>query len=160
MAATNEQILAMPIAPRTMRVVCSVLVRRCLGRSMLGRERRLVIVEHHEQSWHENRPGSHIQLIADSTAGVSGLAVVNQVCQPGVGAPSHVHDFEEILTVVEGSAEIWVCGERRVVGPGSSAFVPTGAVHGFRNVGTGLLRLEAVIASTQLHATFVDDPDG
>jgi mannose-6-phosphate isomerase-like protein (cupin superfamily) len=116
----------------------------------------LVIVEHHEQPWRENRPGSRIQLIADPTAGVSGLAVVNQICQPGVGAPSHRHEFEEILTVVEGSAEIWVGAERRVVGPGASAFVPTGALHGFRNVGTGVLRLEAVIASTELRATFVD----
>ena len=43
-----------------------------------------------------------------------------------------------------------------VVGPGETAFVRRGAVHGFINVGSGVLKLEAVIAATELRATFVD----
>jgi quercetin dioxygenase-like cupin family protein len=114
-----------------------------------------MFVEHSGQAWAENRPGSRIQLIADPTASVAGLALLNQECQPGVGAPSHTHEFEELLTVAEGSAEVWVNDQRRVVGPGATVFVPTGAVHGFRNVGQGLLRMQAVIAARELRARFL-----
>src|SRR5262245_42114819 len=93
------------------------------------------IVEHAGQTWRENRPGSRIQIIADPTAGESSLALVNQVCDPGVGAPSHTHEFDEILTILEGSAELWAGATRLTVGPGTSAFVRAGTVHGFRNVG-------------------------
>ena len=115
----------------------------------------MTIVEHHSQPWRDNRLGSRVQLIVDAAAGVTALALVNQVCEPGVGAPSHTHEFEEIVTVVEGSAEVWVAGQRQVIGPGTSVFVRPGAVHGFRNVGDEPLRVQAVIASTELRATYV-----
>jgi mannose-6-phosphate isomerase-like protein (cupin superfamily) len=73
-----------------------------------------------------------------------------------VGAPSHTHEFEEVLTVVEGTAQAWIDDSREIVGPGTSIFVPTGAVHGFRNVGDGLLKLQVVIAALELRATFVE----
>jgi quercetin dioxygenase-like cupin family protein len=117
---------------------------------------RVVLVEHDGQAWRENRPGSEIQLIADPTASVSGLALLNQVCEPGVGAPSHTHEFEEILTVLEGSAEIWIGAERHTVGPGTSVFVPTGAVHGFVAVGDARLKLQAAIAAHELRAQFLE----
>jgi mannose-6-phosphate isomerase-like protein (cupin superfamily) len=115
----------------------------------------MTIVKHNDRSWTENRSGSALQFIVDPTGGVSGLALFNQECRPGVGAPSHSHEFEEILTVVEGTAEVWVDHERVVVGPGTTVFVRTGAVHGFVNVGDGPLRLQAVIAGTELRATFL-----
>jgi quercetin dioxygenase-like cupin family protein len=114
-----------------------------------------VTVEHSRQSWRENRPGSRIQLVVDPTGSVSGLGLLNQECQPGVGAPSHTHDFEEVLTVMAGTAEVWVGAEHHVVGPGTTVFVPTGAVHGFRNVGADLLRVQGIIAATELRATYL-----
>ena len=77
---------------------------------------------------------------------------------PGVGAPSHTHEFEEILTIVEGTAEVWLDNARQVVGPGTTIFVRTGAIHGFLNVGSGPLKLQAVIAATELRATFLEPP--
>jgi quercetin dioxygenase-like cupin family protein len=114
------------------------------------------IIVHEGQAWRENRAGSRIQLLADPTASVSGLALVNQICQPGVGAPSHFHEFEEIITVVDGSAEVWVDGERRIVGPGTSVFIGAGTVHGFRNIGDGTLSIQAAIASVELRATYLE----
>jgi quercetin dioxygenase-like cupin family protein len=119
------------------------------------RPRHMSIVVHEDQDWRENRAGSRIQLLADPTKSVSGLALVNQICQPGVGAPSHVHEFEEIITVVDGSAEVWVGQERRIVGPGTSVFIGAGTVHGFRNTGDGRLSVQAAIASTELRATYL-----
>jgi mannose-6-phosphate isomerase-like protein (cupin superfamily) len=116
----------------------------------------MVIVKHKGQAWREGRPGSQLQLIVDPAGSVSGLALLNQECRPGVGAPSHTHEFEEILTIFEGTAEVWVDDARQVVGPGTSVFVRTGAIHGFVNVGGGPLKLQAVIAATELRATFLD----
>jgi len=116
----------------------------------------MVIVKHTGRPWTESRPGSRIQLIADPTGSVSGLALLNQECRPGVGAPSHTHEFEEVLTIVEGTAEVWVDNARQVVGAGKTVFVRAGAIHGCVNVGDGLLKLEAAIAATELRATFVD----
>jgi len=115
----------------------------------------MIIVNHNGQAWSGNRPGSQVQLIADPTGSVSGLALLNQDCRPGVGAPSHTHDFEEILTIMAGRAEVWVDDTRQIVGPGTSVFVRTGAIHGFVNVGTEPLKLQAVIAATELRATFL-----
>ena len=114
------------------------------------------VVQHEDQLWLDRRPGSRLQVIVDPTGGVSGLALLNQECAPGTGAPSHTHEFEEVLTIVEGAAEVWVDGERATVGPGVSAFIPAGAVHGFVNVGGGPLKLHGVIAATELSAVFLE----
>ena len=97
-----------------------------------------------------------MRVIADPTGAVNGLAVLDQECAPGVGAPSHTHEFEEILTIVEGSAEVWIGDQRKVVGPSTSVFIPTGAIHGFRNVGDTTLRLVGTIAATELRAKFLE----
>jgi len=114
------------------------------------------VVRSSDQPWRESRPGSRLQRIVDPSGGVSGLGLLNQECEPGVGAPSHTHEFEEVLTVVAGTAEAWIDDVREIVGPGTSIFVPTGAVHGFRNVGDGVLKLQVVIAALELRATFID----
>ncbi len=120
----------------------------------------MVIVTHNHQVWNESRPGSRLQLIVDPTGSVTGLALLNQECRPGVGAPSHTHEFEEMLTIMEGTAEVWVDDARQVVGPGTTVFVRTGAIHGFVNVGGGPLKLQAVIAGTALRATFLEPGTG
>ena len=43
------------------------------------------------------------------------------------------HTVEEVLTVLDGCAEIWVGEERTTVMDGQSVIVPAGQRHGFRN---------------------------
>jgi quercetin dioxygenase-like cupin family protein len=115
------------------------------------------IVEHHVCPWGPGSAGrgSRIRAIADPTGAVAGLTLFHQECDPGVGAASHTHDFEELITVVEGRAEVWLGEQRQVIGPGTTVFIPTGVVHGFVNAGTDLLKLQFVIAANQLRATFL-----
>jgi quercetin dioxygenase-like cupin family protein len=113
------------------------------------------IVDHQQQPWSERRPGSRLRVIADPLRDVNGLALLHQECEPGVGAPSHTHEFEEILTIVAGVAEVWIDTERQVIQPGTSVFVRAGVVHGFVNVGDGPLKLDGVIAARELRATFL-----
>ena len=69
------------------------------------------------------------------------------------GAPTHSHPVEEVLTVREGEAEMWIDEQRVIVSAGQSLTVPAGRKHGFRNSGNGTLHLHAVLASPIFEAT-------
>ena len=116
-------------------------------------------VEQNPIPWRQNRPGSRIRTITDATGSAAPtadhLALIEQICEPGIGAPMHWHDFDEVLEVVEGTAEVWIGEERRTVGPGVSAFMPAGVRHGFRNIGQVLLRIRGAFAARELVTYFV-----
>ena len=58
--------------------------------------------------------------------------------------------------VLEGEAEVWIEDERRRVTAGQSVVVPAGRKHGFHNSGTGLLRVQAILASPVFEAAYDD----
>lgn len=47
----------------------------------------------------------------------------------------HVHAEEEFFFVLEGTVELYLNGQREVVGPYSSFYCPPNSEHGIRNVG-------------------------
>ncbi|HEU5107923.1 MAG TPA: cupin domain-containing protein [Micromonosporaceae bacterium] len=55
-----------------------------------------------------------------------------------------VHDVDQILTFVSGTAEALVGGERRDVAQGDLVVVPAGSEHNFRNTGPNPLVLYTV----------------
>jgi quercetin dioxygenase-like cupin family protein len=56
---------------------------------------------------------------------------------PGYVAPRHTHPGEEIIYVIEGSLEYEIDGKISKVKAGDVLFVPAGAIHTARNVGSG-----------------------
>jgi len=56
---------------------------------------------------------------------------------PGYVAPRHTHPGEEIIYVIEGSLEYEIAGKVARVKAGDVLFVPAGAVHTAKNVGSG-----------------------
>ena len=54
------------------------------------------------------------------------LCVFQQWCDPGKGAPTHLHAVEEVLTVLDGEAEIWIEEERTRLTAGQSMVDPGG----------------------------------
>jgi quercetin dioxygenase-like cupin family protein len=57
---------------------------------------------------------------------------------PGYASPRHTHPGEEIIYVLEGTLEYEIAGQpRRAVKPGDVLFVPAGAIHSAKNVGSG-----------------------
>ena len=57
---------------------------------------------------------------------------------PGVLAPRHRHPGEEIIYVLEGSLEYQLDGQPPVtLKAGEVLFIPAGAIHSAKNVGTG-----------------------
>jgi mannose-6-phosphate isomerase-like protein (cupin superfamily) len=99
------------------------------------------------------RPGVETRMLISARNGAAQLCIFEQWVAPGLGAPTHSHPVEEVLTVREGEAEMWIDDERLVVQAGQSLIVPAGRKHGFRNSGNAMLHLHAVLASPIFEAT-------
>lgn len=99
------------------------------------------------------RPGVETRMLVSASNGAAQLCIFEQWVAPGTGAPTHSHPVEEVLTVREGEAEMWIGEQRLNVTAGQSLIVPAGRKHGFRNSGTGTLHLHAVLASPVFDAT-------
>ena len=123
------------------------------------------IVEHDQQPWTETRPGVQWRFIAGrATSDVEdhigpGLTMFHQAFEPGYGVPRHLHTSgDEILTILEGEAEVLLDKEARLAGVGASIVVPAGTVHSFRNTGPGRLEVQCVLNVDAMRAEFLEDP--
>jgi len=75
------------------------------------------------------------------------LLLVRAHMPPGEAHLFHRHpSAEEVIYVLEGRAEQWVGRERRVLGPGDVAHIPTDVVHATLNAGDGVLRFLAILS--------------
>ena len=99
------------------------------------------------------RPGVETRMVVSARNGAAYLCIFEQWVTIGAGAPTHAHPVEEVLTVREGEAEMWIDEERVIVSAGQSLIVPAGRKHGFRNSGNLTLHLHAVLASAAFEAT-------
>jgi quercetin dioxygenase-like cupin family protein len=102
------------------------------------------------ESW---RTGVETRMVVSRVNGATQLCIFEQWVAPGHGAPTHSHPVEEVLTVREGEAEMWLDDEREIVAAGQSLIVPAGRQHGFRNSGTTTLHIHAVLASPVFEQT-------
>lgn len=85
--------------------------------------------------------------------GQNGAMPGEQFCQgyvviyPGGGIPEHEHETVESYTILQGTGEIEVNGEKQMVKQGDCIFIPSGQTHGLINTGT-----------EDLHMMFVYSP--
>src|SRR5215203_4034034 len=114
------------------------------------------IIDHEAQEREQWRPGVVTQIRISAETGTESLCVFEQWCDPGCGAPTHLHVVEEVLTVREGLAEIWVGDDRASVTAGQSVIIPAGYPHGFRNTGETTLHMEAILAAPIFEAASDD----
>jgi mannose-6-phosphate isomerase-like protein (cupin superfamily) len=114
------------------------------------------VVDHAGQEREQWRPGVLTRMRVSALTGAAQLCVFEQWCDPGCGAPTHLHAVEEVLTVLAGHAEVWVGQERATVTAGQSVIVPAGHWHGFRNSGEVVLHLEATLAAPMFEAASTD----
>ena len=99
------------------------------------------------------RLGVETRMLVSARNGAAQLCIFEQWIAPGAGAPTHSHPVEEVLTVREGEAEMWMDERRVVVSAGQSLIVPAQRQHGFRNSGATMLHIHAVLASPVFEAT-------
>ena|SRR5471032_3398641 len=104
-------------------------------------------VDHNTQPREVWRPGVETQMQVSALTGAAQLCIFEQWIAPAAGAPPHSHPVEEVLTVLEGEAEISIGESKIVLAGGQSLIVPAGQVHGFLNIGATTLHMHAVLAS-------------
>src|SRR5947209_20521344 len=112
------------------------------------------IVDHERQSREQWRAGVMTRMRVSAIAGAVQLCIFEQWCEPHCGAPTHLHAVEEVLSVLEGRAEIWVGDAKAVLTKGQSVVVPAGCRHGFNNIGDAALHVRATLAAPIFEAAF------
>ena len=114
------------------------------------------VIDHERQSRDEWRAGVTTRMRVSAVTGAAQLCIFEQWCEPGTGAPAHLHAVEEVLTVLQGEAEFWLDDEHSHLSAGESVIVPAGRKHGFSNVGRGTLHVQATLAAPIFEASFDD----
>jgi len=91
--------------------------------------------------------GPHEWLSRPGITAAEQLLLVRVRMPPGRAHQYHRHPaMEEIIYVLEGTAEQWVDRDRRVLGPGESAHIPRDVVHGTYNAGQDALVFLAILS--------------
>ena len=114
------------------------------------------VITHADMDVVEWRQGVETRMLVSALTGSMQLCIFEQICDPGLGAPTHLHAVEEVLTVVEGRAEIWVGNDRTIAGAGHSVLIPAGTKHGFRNLEQTKLHMRATLAAPIFEASYED----
>ena len=109
-------------------------------------------IAHGSQAKEEWRAGVVTQMRVSELTGSRELCIFEQWCAPGMGAPTHTHRVEEVLSVISGKVEIQLGDQIATLTRNESIVVQAGLVHGFRNIGQDELHLQAILASGYFEA--------
>jgi mannose-6-phosphate isomerase-like protein (cupin superfamily) len=104
----------------------------------------------------EWRKGVLTRMRVSAEMGSTQLCLFEQWCEPGHGAPTHLHAVEEVLHVLSGEADVWVNDKHVTLGPGQLALIPAGVKHGFTNSGTTELHIQSTLAAPVFEAAYDD----
>jgi quercetin dioxygenase-like cupin family protein len=106
------------------------------GKFVIAKEVKSEVLDWGTLRWLSNPPGT----------GAKELTVIDVGLAPGKGHNFHKHpDQEEVILVVAGKVEQWVDREKRILGPGDSAFIPADVVHASFNVGESQAKIVAIL---------------
>ncbi len=112
------------------------------------------IIDHEREPLEQWRAGVMTRMRVSAANGAQQLCLFEQFCEPGKGAPTHTHTVEEVLTVLSGTADIWVDDHRAIIVTGQSVIVHAGQRHGFQNVGEAVLHVHATLSAPIFEASF------
>jgi quercetin dioxygenase-like cupin family protein len=112
------------------------------------------ILDHNKQPLEDWRQGVMTRMRISALVGGRQLCIFDQFCDSGFGAPSHLHAVEEVLEVIEGTAEVQLGEERAVLIANQSVLIPAGIKHGFRNLDPTTLHVRATLAAPIFEATY------
>lgn len=99
-------------------------------------------------------PGLRVSFPLHSATGTASTSTVLFELDPGAELPVHTDSAEELLIVVQGTAEARVGDEVGQIGKHEVALVPPMAPHGLRNVGDDVLRVLGTFSSSTVVSTF------
>lgn len=85
------------------------------------------------------RPAGPMRFLVDAEKSAGRLTLYEGILPVG-GPPLHVHDFDEVLLILEGRALVQLGDEISELGPGDFAWLASGHEHTFANPGPDPLR--------------------
>ncbi len=92
-------------------------------------------------------PGLTMKVLLGSKETNGLQAIFEDIVDPGVGLARHIHhQQDETFIFLEGTFAVEVNGERYRMTAGDVAFIPKGAVHAWKNVGTSQGRLRYIFS--------------
>lgn len=114
------------------------------------------IIDQATQPLEEWRPGVRTVMLVSAQTGAGQLCIFEQFCDPALGAPTHLHAVEEVLSVVAGHADVWIGDETHALTAGQCIVIPAGCLHGFRSTGEAELHVRATLAAPIFEASYED----
>lgn len=105
--------------------------------------------------------GPHEWLCRPGLTDAQALQLVRVRMPPGAGHAFHRHpELEEIIYIVEGTAEQWVATQMSTLGPGDIAHIPADEVHATYNAGSSTLVFLAMLSPAAADGPAVVDVSG
>lgn len=134
--------------------------RGSLGKTGAGHGRPMAAIEldgvQLENAWIDDDETARWRSASGHTpehgAAASGSSLLE--VEPGCRLPRHRDSAEEVVVVLEGSADMTIGAERHELPTRGIALVPANVPHEVRNAGTSPLRFLAVYAATDVVTTY------
>ena len=102
--------------------------------------------------------GKHWWLSRQGLTNPDQITMVRVRMRPGTGHQFHYHPaLEEIIYIVDGTAEQWVDRERRALRAGEIAFIPKGVVHAIYNASREPMTFLAILSPSHAPGPFLVD---
>ena len=92
------------------------------------------IIDHSQLPEVPWRPGYRKWDVTGREQGVTSTFSIN-TGEPGSGAPLHTHTIDELIVIMEGTLEVQIDGETRIVQKNHTVAIPPGTEHGFKVIG-------------------------
>jgi quercetin dioxygenase-like cupin family protein len=106
---------------------------------------------------HQNkRPGVLLTSLVDGDTGATLISSGIAEFAVGASAPTHYHDSEESVIVIEGEGLMVINGEDHIVTPNDAAFISPGAHHSIANHGDKPFKISWTYASINWSTTPVE----
>ena len=94
------------------------------------------IVDHQKAEEIPWRPNYRVWSVAGMDQGVD-CTLHYSTIEPGAGAPLHIHEVDELITVLEGQVEGRIGEDKATVLANQTMVIPKGVAHGFTASGEG-----------------------
>lgn len=104
---------------------------------------------------YELAPGTEFYDLFAGRFGTVGICGGYGRFEPGSSLPCHRHDYDESITIVEGTAICEVAGRRYRLSGYDTAFVPQGRPHRFLNESSGMMAMIWVYGGSEPTRTIV-----
>ena len=107
------------------------------------------IVHHKDVPAEPFSGGATYQTLVGDQEGSTPVRVGIQVSPPGYSTPTHSHPYLEVVTILEGTGEVWIEGQDDImrIGPGMTMVFLPNVPHWFRNTGDTPMKTYGVHSS-------------